>query len=458
MIRAALLILLTCANLCAASPESDKAAQLLADADLTAARTYIEKELNAGSTSNRLLYEYARLHAKLGDDSAAGRVLVAAVAAGFTDFFALARDTALRELPETKAILTGRETLLDDRASADFEAVKRAFPKNYRFVRDDTLRLQFASAFDETITAEVITEANALRNWIHDELWDAPTDPALDPWVTVIIPTPEDFIRLVGTAGVGGYYDPELRRLVSADLGPSLRHELMHVYHFRRLERLGQRRPHWFTEGFAALPEDLDPTTPSFTPVGSWRTDIAKRRLAAGRLRSWADLFAQDKDRFVGHRPKAQYAQSRAIVMHLYATDALKDTITAFERTHDADPLGFTAIEAATNQTAARAELAFRGWLATLDSHEPDPIKETKRLGLILTAGKGDGPEIERTESRSPASAAKLRRRDIIRAVNGRPVRTITEFLRAVAPPTGHTLTIRRGRATIDLTLNTPAD
>jgi len=457
-VRALALAALWFAAIAGASPEADRARELIASGDLVAARAHIDTELDAGSTSNRLLYELARLEAIEGDEARAGATLVAAVAAGFTDFYALSRDARLAATREGRTILAGRAAILEDRGRADFEAVQRAFPKKYRFVRVDALRLQFASAFDESLTAEVIDEAVALREWVHSNLWDAPDDPALDPWVTVLLPTPEDFVRLVGASGVGGYYDPEKRRLVSADLGPSYRHELMHVFHFRRLERLGQRRPHWFTEGLAALHEDLDPARDGFVPVGSWRTDIAKRRLAAGRLRSWDDLFAQDHDRFVGHRPRAQYAQSRAIAMYLHDRGLLRDVCAAFERTVGDDPLGLAAVAAAAGGDTKQAELAFRGWLATLGTGEPDVVAETARLGLILKAGRGDGPEIERTESRSPASAARLRRRDVIRAVDGRPVRTVAEFLRAVATPGRHEVLVRRGRATPTLILETPPD
>jgi len=448
------LLTLLVAAIAVASPESDRARALINAGDTDAARAHIDSALGDGSTSNQLLYELARLEAIDGDDARAGATLIAALGAGFTDFFALSREPRLRDTREGQTILANRARLLEDRAQAEFDAVKRAFPKRHLFIRDERLRLQFVSAFDQTITDEILSEARALYDWTHENLWDAPAEPELDPWVTVILPSPEDFVRLIGAGGVGGIYDPEKRRLISSDLGPSFRHELMHVFHFRRLERLGQRRPHWFTEGLAALHEDLDPRRSGFVPVGSWRTDIAKRRLAAGRLRDWDDLFNQDRDRFVGHRPKAQYAQSRAIAMWMHDRGRLRGVIDAMARTIEDDPSGF---EAVTDAAGEHAQREFRGWLATLTTGEPDVVEETARLGLILKAGKGDGPEIERTESGSPASRARLRRRDVIRSVDGRPVRTVSEFLRAVAPPGEHTLGVLRGRATPEFTLTTPA-
>lgn len=440
-----------------ANPAADRIGVLLDAGRLDEARAQITAELDAGSTSNELLYQRARAEAQPGGDRVQAQAsLVAAVAAGFTDFFRLARDpmlAGLREDPAVRTILDHRATLLADRAAADARAIERAFPVGYVFRRDAGLRLQFACAQEDAVLDQLIAEARALRGWVHTEFWDAPADPELDPWVTVILPTPEDFVRLVGVSGVGGYYDPETRRAVVSDLGPSFRHELMHVFHTRRLERLGQRRPHWFTEGLASLPEDLDPRADGFVPVGSWRTDIARRRLAAGRLATWADLFTQDRDRFVGHRPKAQYAQARAAAMFFFDTGAMRDLCDAFAET--ADPIGLEAVARATGEPVARTERRFRGWLATMRTGEPDARELSARFGIELTAGRGAGPAVTRVTPGTAAGRAKLRRRDVILAVDGRPVRTITEFWRAAsAGPV--TVLVRRGRAQRERTLVAP--
>jgi len=456
--RLALLVILTLASVAhGASPEAARAMELVNAGDLAKARAHIEQELDAGSTSNELLYQLARLECAEGNGVRAQQVLTAAVTAGFTDYFRMTRDPKLEPIrgePAYETIAQNRRTLLEDRAEADLEAVKRAFERGYVFERDEALRLQFACAHGEEVLREVVAEARALRDWVHAELWDAPADPGLDPWVTVILPSPEHFVMLVGAErGVGGYYDPETRRLVSADLGPSLRHELMHVFHFRRLERLGQRRPLWLTEGLATLPETLDPRSAGIEPVGCWRTDIAKRRLAAGRLRGWDDLFAQGRDRFVGHRPRAQYAQARAVVMFLEDQGLLRPVIDAFERTGEADPTGARAVAEADGRPLERVEKRFRGWLATLRGGEPDERERLRELGLVLSAGRGVGPVIEHVELRKPASAARMRVRDVIRSVDGRVVRTVSEFLRAVDGPGERAVGLKRGRASVVVTL-----
>ena len=156
--RALALLASLAATLCAASPESDRARELINAGDADAARAHIERALDDGSTSNQLLYELARLEAIDGNAARAGATLVAAAAAGFTDFFALSREPRLAQTSEGRTILEHRAKLLEDRAAADFDAVKRAFPKRHLFVRDEALRLQFVSAFDQEVTDEILAE------------------------------------------------------------------------------------------------------------------------------------------------------------------------------------------------------------------------------------------------------------------------------------------------------------
>jgi hypothetical protein len=450
----ALILAFALATPALAVPPAEEAAELIEAGDLASAERLIESGLESGSRSSELLYQFARIKALQGDKEKAAAGLVAAVAAGFTDFFRLVRDPALepiRETPAHRTIAQNRATLLEDRAKADFKAVRRALPR-YTLLRDEDLRLQFAAAHDRATLERVVAEAKDLRDWLRPVLGEPPADPELDPWVTVLLPSPEDFVRLIGGANVGtvgGYYDPETRRVVSADLGPSLRHELVHVFHFRRLERLGASRPHWWTEGLATLPEALDPRAREIRPVACWRTDIARRRLAAGRLRDWPDLFEQSRDRFIGHRPKAQYAQSRAIAMFLHAEGLLADVARAIESAETTDPDGRAVIARAAGREAHSVERTFRGWLATLGEGDPDEVDATRAIGLILTPGRGDGPVIDHVEMRSVARDARLRRRDVIIGVGDRPVRTIPEVLRAVRAfhATGEPaeVTIRRG-------------
>src|SRR5690606_3106481 len=96
--------------------------------------------------------------------------------------------------------------------------------------------------------------------WAYDHLLtedDRPTADAEDesPWVVVILPTREDFtkwqLRKYGPAArtatreVGGRYDHDTKRLIARDLGSTLRHEFLHVLHWRSMMHLGQRHPIW---------------------------------------------------------------------------------------------------------------------------------------------------------------------------------------------------------------------
>ena len=107
-----------------------------------------------------------------------------------------------------------------------------------------------------------------------------------NPVIISSLPTPQDFARLVGAPGIGGYYERDRKRLVSQDIGPSLRHEFFHVLHWRRMDRTGQQHPYWVMEGFATLVEDIEADgSGGISVVPSWRTNIVRRLERAGRRR-----------------------------------------------------------------------------------------------------------------------------------------------------------------------------
>jgi len=88
-------------------------------------------------------------------------------------------------------------------------------------------------------------------------------------------------------------------------------------------------------------------------------------------------------------------------------------------------------------------------------------VEATAALGLVLRPGRGLGPEIEHVEMRSAAREARLRARDVIVAVGGRPARTAAEVLRGVRSfhEAGEAAPVRvlRGRRELTVEVAPPA-
>ncbi|MFG0275520.1 MAG: PDZ domain-containing protein, partial [Phycisphaerales bacterium] len=258
-----------------------------------------------------------------------------------------------------------------------------------------------------------------------------PTRP--DPWVTLVLPTPEDFVRIVGreavAGGVGGYYDPATKRLIAQDFGPTLRHEFVHALDWRLLRRVGANRPTWMLEALGSLVEDIDLGADGVLhPAPSWRTNIAKRRVELGLRTDWATLFDLPRDRFLGVRPNAQYAQVRAIGLFMHDCDA--HGAWAARSLEGEAP---EALAGALGVPLADAEAAFEAWLRDLPD-APESIRRGEAsLGVELARGQGDGARIDRIEPGAPAREAGLRTNDVLVRVGGLRVWTAEDVARVLA-------------------------
>jgi hypothetical protein len=388
-------------------------------------------------------YQRARELARAGERTAAADALLDAITHGYTDFFAMERDGALASIRSTEqyqAILLGWRELLDARAAADAASAREALGKAYRVVRDEDLRIHIVHAHREEAIADALADLRAIGRWWDQAILAALPDdlrrrnPARpDPWVTLVLPTPEDFVRLVGreavAGGVGGYYDPATKRLIAQDLGPTLRHEFVHALDWRLLRRVGASRPNWMLEALGALVEDIDLGADGvIRPVPSWRTNIAKRRVELGLRTEWRTLFDLPRDRFLGVRPNSQYAQVRAIGLYMLERGALGAWAARSLETGAAD-----ALAQALGEPIDDAEAAFVAWLRDLPESPESIGPGEATLGVELARGRGDGARIDRIEPGAPAREAGLRTGDVLVRVAGLRVWTPEDLARVLA-------------------------
>ncbi len=428
---------------------------LLSRGDLVGARDALVRLIGATPESDpqspAMRYNLACVRSRLGQRDEAIADLEGAISLGFVDFFHLERDADLAPLRGTagyELILAGWPDLLEARAEADLESAREAFGGAYRYSRIEGLRLNVASCFDERSTAEAIAEVEKVAAWAAATLFgeDEPVGEAAGRgrarpahWVTLILPTPEHFARFVPTQGVGGIYDFDRRILVSQELGASLRHEFLHVLHHRRMKRLGQSHAWWVQEGLGSLVEDLARVkgpdgAVRFAPAPSWRTNIAKRLGARSALTPWKTLFAMPRERFVGSRPIANYAQARAVFLFLSDRGLLRDWMREYEATHAQDPTGLLAIERCAGEPVREVERVFRVWLGALPAVVEELRPGMASLGVVVGQGTGEGPVVEDAPvRREDAGAERLRRRDIVTAVGGEATRTMEDVVRALA-------------------------
>ncbi len=445
----------------AEAPASDRAVIEAFDrGDYAAAQRLLELLFNQRPKDPFVAYNLACAHAMQGHEDDAAETLIDAVSFGFVDFHHAQRDPhldPLRENPKYRLVIRGWRELLDARGKAEREAAREALGRLYTSEADNDARLSFVSAIDPQSFREAQRELRRVADWAEKNVLGAeamkPANPAQpDSWVLVLMPTPADFLRLAPTAGVGGYYDHDHQRLVTQDIGPSLRHEFFHVLHWRHADRIGQRHPLWIMEGLASLLEDVDDAPDgSYILAPSWRTNIARRLERAGRLTPWSRLFTMPREGFMGDRSRANYAQARSIFMFLLERSALQRWYQAYVSGFDEDPTGARAIESALGAPIAEVERRFRLWLRELPDVGEQAHPGDSGLGVELAAGSGDGVVVGAViPGARPRSigAERLRRRDVITAIEGKATRTLDDIFRVLADfkvGARVTLDIRRG-------------
>lgn len=430
--------------------------------DYARALALLRQQLKERPQDPFVAYNLACAQSMSGDHAAAAETLIDAVAFGFSDLNHMERDAHLDPIhgePSYAALVKGWRKVLDARGEADLKGARDALGVPYTYEQDPRLRLTFASAMNADSFAAAKREIERVAAWASANLdMTGSTDESRpDPWVMVVLPTPEDFAQLIRRAAVGGYYDRDRKRLVSQDIGATLRHEFFHVLHWRDMDERGQRHPYWIMEGLAALLEDVEDAGEGFRLAPSWRTNIAKRLGKSGRLTPWKDLFAMEREAFMGPRARANYAQSRAVLMFLHDRGVLDEWYGAYVVGFAEDSTGAIAAEQALGMSLKEAQSEFKEWLATVPMAGEQNRPGVAGIGVALEAGSGDGPVVAGIVAMSRAKKVgeeRLRMRDVITAVDGRATRSLDEFHRILAEfEVGErvTLSVRRGARALDV-------
>lgn len=433
--------------------------------DLDRAETLFQQHAEQDPASFTPWYNLAAVSSLRGDLPAAEQRLTRALALGFSDIRILRTDphmAAFRITQLFQDIDTRWPEILAARRESDLNAARQIVGRVHESRTLDPWKIDLLSSHDPTATDEATTEIERLAAWITDTVFTGlKPENAFneDPWAAIVLPDREGFGRWTlatfgpgpgrGFSTIGGAYDHNRRRLVAQDLGATLRHELIHVLHWRDMSRLGQQHAAWIQEGLASLVEDYDIRDGTLTPVPSWRTNIVKRLHTARRLTPLDELAATSLDRLSTNRPLAQYAQSRAVMLFLLDQNKLTDFYRHYTETFAADPTGMTALRETLNLPDQNAlEQAYQSWLTALPMIPETGSELAATLGIEIENGDGTGVRV----TGLPAGGRQrtgLSVGSFITAINNRPTRDLHELIRVLsdyAPGDTITLSHRRGR------------
>lgn len=433
--------------------------------DLERAEAYFRAHAEQDPSTFTPWYNLAAVASLRHNPTHAEQHLAKAIALGFSDIRTLRRDPHLAALRATDfyAELERRwPELLAARRNADLASAKQLAGRDADTRTLDRWKIELVSAHGPTATDEAAAELTLLADWFTTAVFTDLRTPdafAEDPWATVILPDRAQFARWAldtfgpearaGISTIGGAYDHNRRRLVAQDHGATLRHELIHVLHWRDMGRLGQTHAPWIQEGLASLVEDYDLINDALTPVPSWRTNIVKRLSNARRLTPIEELATTSMERLTTNRPLAQYAQSRAVMLFLLDQNKLTDFYRIYTQTFDQDPTGLTALRDTLGfDDQNQLEAAYQDWITSLPMVAERGSDLPATLGIEIENGDGTGVRV----TGLPAGARQrtgLSVGSFITAINNRPTRDLNELIRVLAdynPGDTITLSHRRGR------------
>jgi hypothetical protein len=331
------------------------------------------------------------------------------------------------------ALTVSAAATADSTGSAAEQAIdewrERFGDSGYRLERDRENRLIYFTALDERshrVMREMLeTQAAYLSRTLFD------VTPTYD--VAIIIPKPEHSRQYFERDNVGGMYSHSRRRLIARDIGFTLRHEFVHLLHFRHMEQLQQPHRLWVQEGIAALFEDyeLEPSG-AIRFIANERHNVIHGRVRGGADMPWSSLFELPGDRFMA-RATTLYPQARSIFEFVADQGKLADWYRAYVEHFEVDESGVKAFEQAFGKPLRTIERDWRRWVQqqpTVQSHlrrgDPSLGVETDPLA------SNDGVLVRRLLPDSPARRAGILPGDVIVAIDGRITPTIEELRQRV--------------------------
>lgn len=447
--------------------------------DFERAADLFQQQLDLAPEDRWAWYNLARTLSALGKTDEAYTALEAATEHGFDDYHRLTADAMLapvRESRQGRTLLADWSALLDRQRDRNIEESADIIAGPAERLRLDSQRIVLLTSRDQATIDAVIRELDVVTRWARSTFFPEVSDAvasSTDPWVVVVLPEKADFERwsrsfakahgapptAVATASIGGGFDRESRRLVSRDIGASLRHEFAHVLHWRATDRVVQTHPYWLQEGLCSLIEDYDiaPETGDVIPAPSWRSNTAKKLLSAGQLARIEDLVRTSRETIIGTRPLAWYAQARTLMLYVeregklrswYSAyrDAMKGVEDPAQQARAAD----TAFEAAFAKDLTQINIEYRRWLRDLPVVPEDVPAGAASLGVEVGNSGGEGPivlSVGRTGTR-------LRVGDVIRSIDARGTADIPELVRVLAsyrPGDRVIVAVRRGDLELEL-------
>jgi hypothetical protein len=425
------------------------AIRLIGQRDWEAAEAALDEALALAPGDPLNLYNLACVRARRGRPEAALDALEGAADAGFSDFALVARDRDLATLRDTnryKAILRRKDEYQRRAADRTVASLRARFGEAYAYGIDPGLKLIYATNVGGETLAELKDTIEAQARGLGRDLFaNRP-----DAYVAVVVPSLKDYRRIMRYRNVGGAYFDAIKTLVAQRPGDVMRHEFTHALHAADIAPLGQQHAAWVVEGLGVLYEAAEIL---YVEEGDVLVPLADNpRLPAAQAAAWrrsllplARQLEMTQGEFM-KRPNITYMQAGSVMLYLRDQGRLRKFYDAYKQTWAVDPTGRAALENASGTGLAEFEAAWVKWLLDRPA-APFFGASALFLGARIAPG-GGGMTVIAVAPNGPAADAGIEPRDVITAVNGKPVKDYAALRPAIGrytPGKSVTLRVRRG-------------
>ena len=302
----------------------------------------------------------------MGKKKEALEYLKNSIVAGFVDWKHIKEDMDLdnlRKLPAFKEMMSDKKKLLKMVADRKIDLIKKAFGESFNYIIDQENMLIFATEHPkdvlEDIRAKLVKYAKA--QWKH--LFKNKQD----YYITIIIPSPETFRKLVPLQNVGGFYSPRDKSLLASEAGYTLVHEFTHALHWADTDNRGIAHNTWFREGLATGFENSIIKNGVPTPIDNARLFAMQLYVNRGQNIKFSEFMKYSQAQFLARKKiNISYSQSRYMTMWLWQTGMLKKYYEAYCDTYNDDHSGIKALEKLFDKGIDEVEKDWLKWFKEL--------------------------------------------------------------------------------------------
>jgi len=416
-----------------------RASALMGDGRLSAA--YALRALRAGWVDDRALDEHADLARLRAHD-------------GWQQVADLRAELRASELPPPPAPeqpeADGNATRGESRARSSLAEWMRTFGGGrYRVDEDKSMGLIIASALEPDAVRRTRTALELLSKQLTGHLFGQRQPDT----VLLVLIAPEHAKQFFEDPRQGGLYQHHLRRLLACSTGAILRHEFTHLLHRGHMQRLGQSHPIWILEGFGTLFEDW-----TVGPAGgivilpNHRTAETYDRVKKGVHTPWREFIELSDEAFMKD-PRWNYAQARSMLAFLSHQGQLANWYREYTAGYAEDPSGLRALERVMRAPVSAIEAQWRDWVLQRGRQDGTLEGGEGVLGTTL-ANRPEGVRIDSLAAGGPAQQAGLKRGDFLLAIDGEEIRSVGDYLMALAGrQSGENVEVRFRRGLVNSTV-----